>query len=753
MSEEKPVLEYQSKRRPKKERRRYVWRAVAYLRPYKRQVIVSIVCAFFAGGAFFGGLGAFLPVLQTLLNGDTPRMWVDRMVAEQRWGIDLADDPSELQIIDDSGLEMELTISSTSKRTNKGVWPKFAGDDVEQNLSSLASGTPSDLAPYDTDVVPYVNVPRGAIVSDYGSSTTVRQNDVSLHLRLLRRVVYLLPSSPVGAAAWIMGIALVLNIVSNLFRFVQEFISNKVALSAVNDIRRDLYDHTLRTPIAGFGRTGTGDVTSRIIGDAAQLQEGLRTLLGRAVQEPILALFGLAFALWLDWRLTLLVIGFAPIMLLVLKRFGKKMRRAGRKALEENAELLGQIEGTLTGIKIVKANNAEAAEVGRLRVILDSLLGFQLRLARYDALSTPVMGTLATLAIGVVFVVAIYLVRIDQSLSAASAIMVFASLVQIAESVRRISKLNVVLSKANAAGERVFEMIDLPVESQRSQRREDTKSDAKSRADDEVSASEPSLTFASDFASSRLRDLRVDDQISFDSVTFAYAEHEPPALQDVSLSVQAGESVAVVGRNGSGKTTLLSMLPRFYDPTSGRVTIDGTDVRELDLAELRQLIGVVTQDAHVFAGTIAHNIAYGRPDATREEIIDAAKQAEAHEFIQDKPSGYDAFLSGLGGQLSGGQRQRLNIARAILRDPPVLILDEATSQVDAQSEHLIQQAIGRLMKGRTTFVIAHRFSTILDCDRIAVLNAGRLVAVGPHDELLDTSDVYRDLYERQLVTA
>ena len=543
-----------------------------------------------------------------------------------------------------------------------------------------------------------------------------------------------------------------LSALANAFRFIQEFLSNKASLSAVNDIRRELYDHALRAPLSYFGKTGTGDITSRIVGDCGQLQEGFRTLLGRAVQEPIFAVFAFAFALWIDWRLTLFVIVMAPVMVVILRRFGKKMRRAGRATLAENAELLGQIEGTLSGVRVVKANNAEAAEVGRLRGVLDRLLGHQLRLAKYDAMSTPVLETLAVLAIGVIFTVATYLVRVDGSLSAAGALMVFAALTQIAESLRRVSKLNIVLQRTNAAGQRVFEAIDAETEPGGTRRGEG----AKGREGGKKGPDSDSTLFvcpSRPFAPSPLRVPPVEHQVAFEQVTFSYADDLPAALDGVSLTVAAGESVAVVGRNGSGKTTLLSLLPRFFEPTGGRVTIDGRDVRELPLADLRSLIGVVTQDAHVFPGTIAHNLAYGRPGASRDEVEAAARQAEAHEFILNKPGGYDHMLTGLGGGLSGGQRQRLNIARAILRDPPILILDEATSQVDAESEHLIQNAISRLMKGRTTFVIAHRFSTILDCDRIALLEQGRLEAVGTHDELLDTSDVYRQLYERQLVAA
>ncbi|HLL87864.1 MAG TPA: ATP-binding cassette domain-containing protein, partial [Tepidisphaeraceae bacterium] len=277
---------------------------------------------------------------------------------------------------------------------------------------------------------------------------------------------------------------------------------------------------------------------------------------------------------------------------------------------------------------------------------------------------------------------------------------------------------------------RIFEVLDMPVERFRGHG---------------VDARPAGPT---DRARVRLPPLR--EEIAFEGISFAYPGNAQPAVDNVDLVVPKGRSVAIVGRNGSGKTTLLALLPRFYDPTGGRVTIDGVDVRDATLKSLRSQISIVTQDSVIFPGTITENIAYGQPLASREQIEDAARRAFAHDFIVEKPLGYDTPLDGLGGQLSGGQKQRLNIARAILRDAPILILDEATSQVDAESEHLIQQAVEGLMKQRTTFVIAHRFSTILSADTIVVMDRGRIVGQGGHDDLLKTCDTYQNLYERQL---
>ena len=706
------TLNYAHKRPKKDKSKRHFWRATAYLRKYKRLVIQSIIVALFAGGIFAGGLGVVLPVLRVLLNGDTPQMWIDRQIAEARWNVDLADDPESVRV-----LSFNREAIGGAEGAFPGLLDNLNTDFDQENrppaaiLESLADGNFNGK--------PEIALRGSDQRFDWaGSSVNLQAGDAPWYLATLRPLVHALPSSPVGAVACLMLGILLLTIFSNTLRFLQEYWSNKAALSAVNDVRRDLYDHVLRVPTGYFGLRGTGDVTSRIVNDAMQLQEGFRTLLGRAVQEPIFAFFAFTVALIIDWRLTLFMILAAPIVVVVLGKFGRKMRRVSKSTLQNSSELLGQIESTLHGIRVVKANRAEAHEVGRLRGILKSLLKFQLKLAKIDAFSTPVLETLGILAVGVILVVATYFVRVQGTLSAESALVIFICLAQMAEALRKVTKLNVILQKANAAAERIYETIDLPKE-------EPTVGDALPE---------------------------IQEQIAFDSVTFSYPEADEPSLREVSLTVPRGQSVAVVGRNGSGKTTLLSLLPRFFSPDAGQITIDGRDIETVSLDSLRRQIGVVTQEAVVFPGTIAENIAYSRPDASREAIESAAKQAEAHDFVMAK-GGYDVQLTGLGGGLSGGQRQRLNIARAILKDPPILILDEATSQVDAESEHAIQQAIVRLMQGRTVFVIAHRFSTILDCDRIVLMDAGRIEAVGTHDELQEGSDIYRQLYQRQLVPA
>jgi ATP-binding cassette, subfamily B, bacterial MsbA len=685
------------KPRPRRKNTEF-WRACRYLGPYRRIVIVSIVCAFFVGGITAAGLGAMLPILQVLLNNQTLQGYVDRQIVNQRLGVVLDDQKTVVSKVKD-----ESVAAAAGVKVGDDLSPLDPLTDPRAVMRTLATAHgPVTLA---LPPPPWYR----AIAWNVG-----------------RRIVRLLPEGPVQAIAAVYAIIFGLSIFGSTARFFQEYLSDKAAISAINDIRRHLYDHVLHTPLSFFGTQGTSDVTSRLVGDSQNLQEGFKNILGQSIQEPIRAAFFFALAVYLNWKLTLVIVLFAPLMAAAIKKFGKKMRRASRAAMQRSSDMLGQIEGTLLGIRVVKAATAERFERRRYSRILDRLRDEQLKMARYEAWATPTMETVAMVVIGVVLIFAAYQVLVAHSLRSTEFLLIFGCLVGMGESLRRVSKINTVLQRSNAAAQRIFEIIDLPMERRR------------------LRQSEGRTT-------PRAKIPPVGREIVFDDVTFAYPNAQQPAVENVSLTVRKGESVAIVGRNGSGKTTLLALLPRFYDPRQGRVMIDGVDVRDATLRSLRSQVGIVTQDSVIFPGTIAENIAYGLPNVPRALIEDAAKRAFCHEFILEKPQAYDTPLDGLGGQLSGGQKQRLNIARAILRKAPILILDEATSQVDAESEHLIQKAVESIMHERTTFVIAHRFSTIMSADRIVVMEQGRIVGEGRHDELLESCDVYRTLFDRQLI--
>jgi len=696
------------------------WRAVRYLGPHRRIVIASILCALFVGAAFTSTLGTMLPIFNVLLSGDTVASWVNRRIAEQRLDVQFAPD--------DVPLRLTRAPAGSSFHTADTLWhdaPDRDKADVADTLRAISDPTVSRIT---------LNTASAANVA-------IDLPPVPSHMRALRAIAARLPTHPIGAIAVILGLIAALTIVGNVVRFFQEYLSDKAAILAVNDIRRKLYDHVLHVPLDFFGLKGTSDVTSRLTQDAQGLQDGFKTVLGQSIQEPIKAAMAFGLAMAFSWRLTLFLILFGPIAVLVIRKFGKKMRRASRKALQSSSSMLGQIEGSLIGIRVVKAHLAERFERRRYRTIMESLVNEQLRMSRIDAINTPVMETLNLLMIAGVVLYASYLVLVAHTLEPGTFLLVMACLVGMGESLRRMSKINNVLQKSNAAAARIFETLDVPVERPRT-----TRGSAAPAAPSSLNSELQTLNSLRNIPS-------ISREIRFDALTFSYPNAAAPALRDVSLTVERGQCVAVVGRNGSGKTTLLALLPRFYTPQAGRILIDGVDIHSATLRSLRRQIGIVTQDSVIFPGTIHANVAYGQPRATRDQVVAAAKRAFAHDFILEKPHGYDTVIGEHGASLSGGQKQRVCIARAILRDTPILILDEATSQVDADSEHLIQQAIEGLMKERTTFVIAHRFSTILSADTIVVMEKGQIVGQGRHEELLQTCPIYQQLYERQLIAS
>jgi ABC-type multidrug transport system fused ATPase/permease subunit len=695
----------------KNKKRDDFWRACRYLGPHRRLVVISILCAVLVGAAFTGGLGTVLPIMNVLIYKGNIEDWANQKVVESRLAVRLADDSSKVRVV-----EVKQGSPMSGRLQADQVLALRDAALPEAVLRALADPGISALG----------------VLAD-GRLVELSLPPLKSYLGLLRTVASKLPRDPLKATAAVLGFLMGLAVLGNMARFFQEYLSEKAAILAVRDIRLHLYDHSLQLHLDYYGQRGTSDITSRLTQDAQNLQDGLKGILGSSIQEPIKAGMALSAALYASWELTLFIVFFAPIMAVLIRKFGKTIRRAARAALQNSSVMLGQIEGSLAGIRVVKAANAERYERRRFRGIIDSLRGHQLRIARMEAFNTPTLELLTLMVVCCIVLGASYMVLVADTLKPEMFFFVMACLIGIGESLRKISKINNMLQKSNAAAGRLFEVIDQPAE--RLQR--------------------PPLIVTrhgGGGAVARPHKLlpAIQREVRFENLTFAYSSANQPAVRNVNLVVPKGMSVAVVGRNGSGKTTLLSLLPRFYDPQEGKILIDDTDVREVTLSSLRKQIGIVTQDSVIFPGTIADNIAYALPQARREEIIAAARRAFAHDFILEKPNGYDTVMGEHGAQLSGGQKQRLCIARAILRQTPILILDEATSQVDAESEHLIQQAIQSLMHERTTFVIAHRFSTILSADLIVVMDRGEIVGSGLHEQLLRSCPTYYQLYERQI---
>ncbi|MDB5331268.1 MAG: hypothetical protein JWP03_2419 [Phycisphaerales bacterium] len=761
-----PVRKPGNAPRKKEKRATHFWRACRFLYPYRGLVVVSILCAIYCGASATAGLGTLLPIMRVLVKGDTIATWMDREVTQHRLGVEFSDQVKDLVVV---------KIKPNSAAAQAGLHEQDA-------ILAPPTNTREDIS----RLLATLSDPQGTaqvVRLREGGDVRVSLPPVPPYFVRAKLIAGRFPAHPVKAIAAVFGIIAAMAISANFVKFFQEYLSDKSAVLAVNDIRRRLYDRVLHAPLSHFNLRGTSDVTSRLTSDAQSLADGFKTILGQSIQEPVKAAMAFALALVISWKLTLFIVIFAPVMVGFIRKFGKKMRRASRKALISSAQMLGQIEASLVGIRVVKGANAERFERRRYTRIMDKLVTEQLRMSRIDSFSEPTMETLSLFVVGAVVLVASYMVLVEGSLSFERFVMVMGCLLTIGDSLRRVSKVNNVLQKSNSAAVRIFEVLDLPIEKKNwhgqaagngaqgsgfgVQKKASTGTNGKQKQISPTLPSVPSSlnsdrqTVTSPDDRQRIRLPAIQREVRFENITFAYPGAPNPALAGVSLVVPKGKCVAVVGRNGSGKTTLLALLPRFYDPQSGRVLIDGVDVRDVTLKSLREQISIVTQDSVIFPGTIAENIAYGHPMASvglaseagrslRAEVEQAARRAFAHDFILDKPQGYDTMLGELGGQLSGGQKQRLCIARAILRKSPILVLDEATSQVDAESESMIQKAIDGLMHERTTFVIAHRFSTILSADEIVVLDRGRIVGQGKHEELLRTCETYQQLYERQL---
>jgi ATP-binding cassette, subfamily B, bacterial MsbA len=529
----------------------------------------------------------------------------------------------------------------------------------------------------------------------------------------LQRII---PESGLGAWKTISILLLTFTLAKGVAEYFSTFLMARVGQSAVLKLRQDLYRHLLSQSASFFERHRTNYLVSRLVSSAAAIEAAVASTLRDMLRESFTLIAFLAASFYFSWRLTLGSLVIAPIVAVLTARFGTALRNLARETFEGNKELTDTAQEALSNQTIVKAYRGEARESVRFTEVAKRIVRANLRAAKISGLSPPVIET-----IGVVFIV--FLLYFGQReivagrMTAAHFVTFLVFLFRSYDPMRKLSRLQNNMEQAMAAAQHVWEIMD---------------------EHEELPEKKDAVA---------LKPLA--HQIELRNVSFGYANEERSVLRDVSLTIPAGSMVALVGESGGGKSTLTKLLPRFHDPTAGRVRWDGIDLRDATIESLRRQIALVTQETVLFNDTVRHNIAYGKPDATQAEIEEAARVAFAHDFIMELPQKYETIVGERGIFLSGGQRQRLAIARSLLVDAPVLILDEATSALDAESERFVQQAIANLVRNRTTVVIAHRLSTIRRADTIVVMEAGRITELGKHSELLAKGGQYRKLYELQ----
>jgi ATP-binding cassette subfamily B protein/subfamily B ATP-binding cassette protein MsbA len=660
-------------------------RALKYAWPYRYRVLLSVVCAMLAAILWGLNFTAIYPVLK-ILGGENLQKWVDKSIGT----LDEETIPGLKQGIKDLELK-RADAEQLADQERRVALRKIDG--YLANAESKLESARHELYRYQ-----------------------VAKRFISAYV----------PTGRFETLAVLMGLVIIAVALKGVFEFCQETLVGNVVNRSLFDLRNVFFRRTVRLDVASFSATGSNELMARCTNDMETLGAGMKTLLGKIVAEPLRALACIAVACWIHWQLTMLFLILVPISLYVLMRIGRNMKRATRKLLDRMSNILKIVQETYLGIRIVKAFSREAHERLRFRAATKDYYQKAMWVVILDALAGPIIEFFSVIIIAAALLVGAYIVLArpdrlfgfinlsDTPIDMESLLQLYALLAAIADPVRKLSSVYTRIQAGWAAADRIFGFLDREPGIQ-------------------ANGGGPCLE-------------PLHQGIEFQNVCFSY-DPGHPILSGVNLRVKNGEVIALVGKNGCGKTTLLNLLPRFFDPDHGTIFFDGVDIRTAQLRSLRKQIGIVTQDTILFDDTIYSNIAYGKPNATKAQVEEAARQARAHDFILKLPKGYETRVGEAGTKLSGGQKQRLSLARAILSNPSVLVLDEFTSQADAETEMEVHRIVREFMRGRTTFLITHRFHTLEIADRIVVLDQGRVVAEGSHSELLQSCALYQRLHE------
>jgi subfamily B ATP-binding cassette protein MsbA len=510
---------------------------------------------------------------------------------------------------------------------------------------------------------------------------------------------------------------LVIFFLKGLFQYLHAYLNCRVEQGVIRDIRNRFYKHIHTLSLGFFAKSSTGNLSSIVTNDVEIVKESVSKGFIEMVRESTLAAIYAAIVIWASWRLAALSIILVPLSIVLIARVGKRLRKRGTRIQEKMGAMMSTFTETVSGIRVVKAFAMEKFELKKFFKNTAEYLRTVVRFESLKLILAPLTEFIGAIAACVILLYGGYLILISKSLSADSFFVFLAASLSLMQPIKRIGEANSKIQRGLGAAKRIFEILD---------------------TEERVCEYPNAKPFPGLQSTLRFRD-----------VSFSY-DSEKPVLTHINLSVQAGQIVALAGPSGTGKTTIINLIPRFYDPSEGAIEIDGVDIRTFTLQSLREAIGLVTQEIILFNDTILNNIAYGREKVCREDVVCVAKAANAHDFIEALPAGYETVIGERGASLSGGEKQRIAIARALLKDPPILILDEATSALDAESQAQVQEAIQKLMLGRTTIVIAHRLSTIKDADVIYVIDKGTIVDKGDHTELLRKDGIYRNLYKHIL---